>query len=69
MKSINQVTHVCSACGELCCVVCAPGGETIPGDGFNQNEILQDCRISIPSRGMLEPHRVCLPCYHMSYKL
>merc|ERR1711988_659327 len=64
-----DVTHVCSACRKYCCSVCSPAGEQIPADGVNKFETLQDVRIPIPSLGMLEPHRVCLPCYHNCYKL
>jgi hypothetical protein len=63
------VSHICSICRKICCSVCAPAGEQIPGDGVNQFETLQDFRIPIPSLGMLDPHRVCHPCYMSCYSL
>lgn len=64
-----MVTHNCRACGFIVCSVCAPAGESIPGDGVNKFEVLSDLRISLPALGMIVRQRVCIPCYLDCYHL
>jgi hypothetical protein len=61
-------THNCKLCGSIVCVICAPAGESIPGEGIGQVDQLKDIRISLPKQGFQgEPQRVCRPCYFNSY--
>eukprot|EP01034_Spumella_vulgaris_P032631 gene32631-40264_t len=57
------VTHNCSACGEVVCSACAPAGDQLPGDGYNQYYTLPDFRIALPRQGLFAPQRICLACY------
>ncbi len=57
------VTHHCGACGAVCCAVCSPAGDKLPGDGVNQYVYLDDCSLSLPYTGDYRPQRVCLRCY------
>jgi hypothetical protein len=61
------VAQHCTRCGSMCCIFCAPAGDTIPGDGVNTNITLEDYRVNYPVQGRLLPERVCLPCYLRSY--
>lgn len=63
------VSYSCSVCLRVCCAICAPAGDSVPGDGPNVYETLQDCRIPLPSMFKMEPQRVCLSCYFTSYEL
>lgn len=56
-------THRCSMCAKIVCVVCAPAGDTIAGDGLNKTVVLPDLRIPLPSLGLFTPQRVCVHCY------
>mmetsp|Transcript_29667 Transcript_29667/g.50082 ORF Transcript_29667/g.50082 Transcript_29667/m.50082 type:complete len:1391 (+) Transcript_29667:294-4466(+) len=57
----------CRACGRIVCLACAPAGDEIPAEGISQKQKLRDFRIPLPSLGLIEPQRVCMPCYYNSY--
>jgi len=59
----------CSNCGCVCCVVCAPAGDTVLGDGIQEKITLPDWKIAIPSLGHIVPTRVCAHCYLDSYSI
>lgn len=62
------VSHTCAICRRICCSMCAPASDVIPGEGFDSDEKLDvDTRISLPSKGLLSPQRVCQPCYFSCY--
>jgi hypothetical protein len=62
------VSHTCAICRRICCSMCAPASDIIPGQGFNSDEAIDvDTRISLPSKGLLSPQRVCQPCYFSCY--
>jgi hypothetical protein len=63
----SVVSYICGICNGICCTVCAPAADKIPGDGFDVVETLDDYRIPLPSKGLLAPQRVCHPCYFSSY--
>jgi hypothetical protein len=65
------VSHTCTYCSKVCCVICAPAGDKIPNDPTNNNSMktVQDLRISLPSIGRIDPQRVCVVCYLNAYIL
>lgn len=63
------VSHHCNLCGQIVCVLCAPTGEEIPGDGLNTYTKLADKRITMPTLGLFDRKRVCMHCYLESYNL
>lgn len=68
-SSRASATHHCMACGSICCSVCAPAGDQIPDDGLNQYVSVDNLRIPLPLSGLMNPQRVCLPCFFGSYSL
>lgn len=52
-----------SACGKVVCVLCAPAGDILPGDGINEKTTITDFRIPLPWLGNYLPQRVCIHCY------
>lgn len=64
-----QTTHTCGACGKICCCLCAPAGDSIPGDGFNTSVTLPQWSICLPAKAILSPVRVCAHCFFDSYDL
>lgn len=61
--------RLCTVCGIVCCVMCSPMHDEIPGEGVGNVNILPDWSISVPSRGIFKPSRVCVHCYLDSYNL
>ena len=53
-------TQNCGACGKIVCNICAPAGESIPGEGVNQTIVLDDLRLPLPSRNLYTPQRLCM---------
>ena len=62
-------THHCRSCGQVCCAFCAPAGDQVAGDAIGAFHSLPDRRCPLPSRGHLEPVRVCRPCSYDGYAL
>lgn len=58
-----SATKNCAICGKIVCNVCAPAGEKIPGDGYGAEHTLADLQQTLPTMGLYQPQRVCLPCY------
>jgi hypothetical protein len=69
LSARSSGTHHCRACGRIVCCACAPAGETIPAEGIGHKQQLRDFRLPLPAMGMLEPQRVCMPCYYSSFLL
>jgi FYVE zinc finger len=65
----GEVSHHCSICGQVVCVLCAPAGDKIPGEGFENFQTLPNNRLCAPSLGILTPQRACMHCYLDSYYL
>jgi hypothetical protein len=68
VASRASATCHCQACGNVCCVVCAPAGDTIPAEAMDV-DTLSDRRTPLPSYGKFSPQRVCYPCYFKSHEL
>ena len=62
-------THHCRACGEVVCTFCAPAADSVAADALGEFRTLPDRRTPLPSRGCLQPARVCRVCYFRSYDL
>lgn len=58
-----RTMHRCAACQRIVCVVCAPAGDQIAGDGMSQKHDLPNFSIALPHLGLFTPHRVCMHCY------
>ena len=58
--------HRCALCQRVVCVVCAPAGDQISGDGLSQKHHLSDYSIPLPHLGLFTPQRVCIHCYYDS---
>jgi len=58
-----SATKNCAVCGKIVCNVCAPAGEKIPGDGYGTEYKLSNLQKSLPTMGLYQPQRFCLPCY------
>ena len=67
--SVSTCSQNCSVCGIVVCVICAPAGDVIPGNGFEETITLTDWRICVAEKGMTTPQRVCVHCYLKSYGL
>lgn len=61
------VYHNCRACGKIVCVMCSPAGDSVPDSGVGEYQTIADHRIPLPSFGILNPERVCTPCYLHCY--
>ena len=59
-------THHCRACGGVVCAFCAPAADKMAGDSIGEFDRLPDHRMPLPTRGYLEPVRVCRPCTYKS---
>ena len=62
-------THHCRGCGHVVCAFCAPAGDRVAGDALGEFHTLPDRRCPLPSRGHLEPVRVCRPCSYDGFAM
>ena len=62
-------THNCRGCGHVVCAFCAPAGDRVAGDALGEFLTLPDRRCPLPSRGHLEPVRVCRPCSYDGFAM